>query len=279
MPNPIADPFVEGLDTDAQSGFVRMEGGPGGALTITINRPERRNALNGEVIGALRQALDTVDGADGVRVLFIRGAGGTFSSGGDLEWLKSVEGHTEADNRDDAMQMAGLLKHVHDLSVLTVALIEGAAVGGGAGLVAACDMAIAAKDARFAFPEVKLGLIPATITPFVIAAIGSRRARGLMALGRTFGAEAARDYGLVDEVVDDADGLENARDAIAREVMACAPGAIAEMKRLVAHVTDRPIDHGLLADAAGRAARAIASPEGQEGLSAFLARHKPSWAI
>ena len=277
MPNPIADPLVEGVDTDSQSRLVLIEATADGVATVTINRANRRNAFNAEVIAALKEAFETLEGADGVRAIFLRGAGGTFSAGADLEWMRDAADHSEADNREDAMDMARMLKHLHDLPMLTVALVEGSAFGGGAGLAAACDMAIATADARFCFSEVKLGLVAATISPYVVAAIGSRRARGLFALGNVFGADEAERYGLVDSVVADEAALLAARDAIASEAHACAPGAVGESKRLVAHVAGRAIDHGLLTDTAHWIARIRVSPEGQEGVRAFLARRRPSW--
>jgi methylglutaconyl-CoA hydratase len=162
MVNPIADPFVEVPDTDTQSDLVRIDATPEGAVTVSIDRAEKNNAFNAEVIAALREAFETLHAADGVRVVFVRGEGGNFSAGADLQWMRAAGELTEGDNRDDAMQMAIMLKHLHDLPCLTVALVEGGAFGGGAGLIAACDMAIATSNARFAFSEVKLGLIPAT---------------------------------------------------------------------------------------------------------------------
>ena len=279
MPNPIADPLVEGVDTDSQSTLVRLDVTPGGVATVTINRAERRNAFNAEVISALREAFETLEGADGVRVAFVRGAGGTFSAGADLQWMRDAADYSEEDNRDDAMNMAEMLKHLHDLPMLTVALVEGAAFGGGAGLAAACDMAIATADARFSFSEVKLGLVAATISPYVIAAIGPRRAKSLFAMGRVFGAEAARSFGLVDEVVADSDALHLAAEAIAGEMTACAPGAVAESKRLVNHVAGRDIDHALMASTAHWIARVRVGSEGQEGVRAFLERRKPHWSL
>ena len=277
MSNPIADPFVEVLDTDAQSKLVLIDATSDGAATVTINRAARKNAFNAEVIGALREAFETLEGADGVRVIFVTGAGGTFSAGADLEWMRDAIDHTEADNRDDALQMAIMLKHLHDLPALTVALVEGSAFGGGAGLAAACDLAVATRTARFSFSEVKLGLIAATISPYVVAAIGPRRARGLFATGRLFDADFARDIGLIDEVVADAGGLAAARDRIATDIKACAPGAVGESKRLVDHVAGRPIDHALLEETARWIARARVGEEGQEGVRAFLARRAPGW--
>jgi methylglutaconyl-CoA hydratase len=161
--------------------------------------------------------------------------------------------------------------------MLTVALVEGAAFGGGAGLAAACDMAIATSDVRFAFSEVRLGLVAATISPYVVAAVGPRRARGLFALGRTFGADDAMRFGLVDLVVEGPEGLAAARDAIANDIMACGPEAVSEAKRLVEHVAHRHIDHGVMTDTAHWIARVRVSPEGQEGVRAFLEGRPPGW--
>jgi methylglutaconyl-CoA hydratase len=277
MPNPIADPLVEGVDTDAQSNLVLIEADESGAATLTLNRPERRNAFNAEVIRALSQALETLEGADGVRVVFVTGAGGCFSAGADLEWMRDAVDYTEADNRDDAMAMATMLRRLHDLPALTVALVEGAAFGGGAGLATACDLAVAVAGTRFAFSEVKLGLIAATISPYVVAAIGPRRARSLFATARVFDAAFAQGIGLIDEVVADRDALAAARARIAADILACAPGAVAESKRLVADIAGRELDHALMDDTARRIARVRVSEEGQEGVRAFLERRAPPW--
>lgn len=278
MGNPIADPFVEVSDSDAISPLVRLDAGEGGAVTVWMDRAEKKNAFNAEVIGALDQAFETLHGADGVRVVFLRGAGGVFCAGADLDWMASAADLSEADNRDDAMAMARMLKRLHDLPQLTVALIEGAAFGGGAGLIAACDMAIAERNTRFAFSEVKLGLIAATISPYVVAAIGPRRARALFATAQVFYAEQALAFGLIDEVVDDQTALEAARDRIGADIRACAPGAVTQSKTLVAAVTGQPIDHALMEDTARRIAHARVGDEGREGVAAFLARRRPSWA-
>jgi len=278
MINPIADPVLEIVDTDSQSRLVRLEASAAGVATVLINRADKKNAFDDEVIAALDQAFETLEAADGVRVVFVRGAGGTFSAGADLAWMKRAVEHSEADNREDALNMAKMLKRLHDLPMLTVALVEGAALGGGAGLAAACDMAIAVKDARFAFSEVKLGLVAATISPYVVRAVGARRARALFATGQMFDAAAARDYGLVDDIVEDSAALDEARDALAAEVMACAPGAVGESKRLVDHVAGRAIDHGLMTETAHWIARVRVGPEAQEGVAAFLDHKKPGWA-
>jgi methylglutaconyl-CoA hydratase len=277
MTNPIADPIVEVVDTDASSRTAVIEATADGVATVIINRPSRRNAFDSEVIGALHEAFETLEAADGVRLVFVRGAGGTFSAGADLAWMREAAELSESDNREDAMAMAHMLHRLHALPMLTCALVEGSAFGGGAGLVAACDMAIATRDARFAFSEVKLGLIAATISPYVVAALGPRRARALFATGRAFDAQAAHTFGLVDEVVDDASALETARDRLAAQVVDCAPGAVSESKRLVDHVAGRTIDHGLMSETAHWIARVRVSPEGREGVAAFLDHRRPAW--
>lgn len=277
MPNPIADPFVEGPDTDSQSDLVILEATPAGVATVTINRPAQKNAFNDAVIGALNQVFETLEAADGVRVIFLQGAGGSFSAGADLEWMRGAIERSESDNRDDAMQMAIMLKRLYDLPALTVALVEGAAFGGGAGLAAACDLSVATSTTKFSFSEVKLGLIAATISPYVVAAIGPRKARSLFATGRVFDAAFAREIGLVDEVVDGAAGLEAAKQRISQEIMACGPTAVGDSKHLVAHLIGRHIDHALMEETAKRIAQARVSDEGQEGVRAFLERRKPGW--
>ena len=278
MTNPIADPLVEVPDTDAASKLVHIEATPEGVATVTLNRALRRNAFNAELIAALHEAFETLQGAEGVRVVFLRGAGGTFSAGADLEWMRDAIDRTEADNRDDAYQMARMLKSLWDIPALTVALVEGGAFGGGAGLAAACDMAVATADARFSFSEVRLGIIAATISPYVVAAVGPRQARGLFATGRLFDAAYAEKIGLVTEVVADAVELDAARDRIAADMMACAPGAVAESKRLVDDVAYQPIED-VMDETAKRIARIRISDEGQEGVRAFLEKRKPSWAL
>ena len=277
MTNPIADPLVEVPDTDTMSPLVHLESTPAGAVTVWINRPEKKNAFDAATIAALREAFETLHGAEGVRVVFLRGMGGVFSAGADLAWMADAIEWDEDDNRQDALELAHMLKALHDVPALTVALVEGPAFGGGAGLVAACDHAIATADATFSFSEVKLGLTPATISPYVIAALGPRTTKLLFATGRVFDADAAWSYGLVDEVFDDAAGLEVARDALIEEMVACAPGAIGDAKALVNDFTDQKLDKGLIEETAKRIARRRVSVEGQEGVRAFLARRKPSW--
>jgi methylglutaconyl-CoA hydratase len=278
MTNEMAHPLVEFPDVSATTELVHIKATPSGAVTVIMNRPARRNAFNADLISALEEAFRTLQGAEGVRVVFLRGAGGAFSAGADLDWMREAADRTEADNRADAMELAKMLKALHDLPALTVALVEGGAFGGGGGLVAACDLAIATQGSSFAFSETRLGLIAATISPYVIQAIGPRAARALFATARTFDAAYAQQIGLVSEVVADAAALEAAAHQIARDILACGPAAVAESKRLVDDVYGRVIDHALLELTAHRIAAARVSEEGQEGVRAFLERRRPDWA-
>ncbi|MDP3116626.1 MAG: enoyl-CoA hydratase-related protein [Phenylobacterium sp.] len=278
MTNPIVDPLVEGLDSDATSPLVRLEATVEGVAIVTINRPERRNAFDAALIAALSETFETLHGAEHVRLVFLRGAGGTFSAGADLDWMRAAAGHTEDDNREDAMAMAKMLKLLWDIPALTVALVQGGAYGGGAGLAAACDMAIATADAQFSFAEVKLGLVAATISPYVVAALGPRTARGLFATGRTFDAAHAEKIGLITQVVADDTELDAAIASLSTEMMACGPMAVIESKKIVEHVAYQDIDHGLMEDTAKVIARVRVSDEGQEGVLAFLEKRKPRWS-
>jgi len=276
MTDPITSKYVDVQD-EASDQSVLLEATTEGVAVLLLNRPTRKNAFDARMILALTEAFDTLAGAEGVRILFIRGAGGGFCAGADLDWMRHAAGFTEAENRADALDLAKMLNALHRLPMLTVALVEGPAFGGGAGLVAACDMAVATADAQFAFSEVKLGLTPATISPYVVGAIGARNARRLFALGTRFGAEEALRIGLVDQVVASADALGAVQEVLAGDILACAPGAVADAKRLADDVAGRPVDHALMEETARRIAARRVSPEGREGIAAFFGKRKPAW--
>lgn len=278
MPDPISEKYVDVQD-ELPSSSVLLEATEGGVAVVLLNRPEKRNAFDATTIAALTEAFETLADADHVRIVFLRGTGGAFSAGADLDWMREAADWDESRNRDDAYELARMLKALHDLPQLTVALVDGPAFGGGAGLVAACDLAVATADSKFAFSEVRLGLTPATISPYVVAAIGPRNARVLFATGRVFGADDAQRFGLVQEVVADADHLNIVQEALAAGMIACAPGAVADAKRLVDDVAGRPITHDLMHDTARRIAARRVSAEGQEGVQAFLNKRRPSWAV
>lgn len=275
--NAIAHPLLADPAPDADDNLVRIDSTADGVVFVTINRPDRRNAFDAPTIAALYETFETLQGADNVRVVFIRGSGGTFSAGADLAWMADAARWSESDNRDDAMGLAKMLKALHDVPAMTVAIVEGAAMGGGAGIVAACDMAVAVKGAKFAFSEVKLGLIPGTIAPYVVEAVGARTARALFMTAELFDADAARDFGLIGQVLDSADQIDGFIASFSESMKACAPGAVGDAKRLVNHVAGHRIDHALMEETAKRIARARVSPEGQEGVNAFLEKRKPRW--
>ena len=276
--NSIAQPLVPGAAPDANDDLVQIESTSDGVVFVTINRPQKKNAFDAATIAALHEAFETLHGADHVRAVFLRGAGGTFSAGADLSWMRDAADWSESDNRDDAMGLARMLKALHDVPALTIAIVEGAAMGGGAGMVAACDMAVAVEGAKFAFSEVKLGLIPATIAPYVVEAVGARRARALFLTGNTFDAGYAAHLGLIDMVLPDAAAIDSFVTMLTDSLSGSAPGAMGDAKRLVHHVAGHRLDSGLLEETAKRIARARVSAEGQEGVRAFLDKRKPLWA-
>lgn len=275
--NAISHPLLADAAPDADPSLVQIDSTPEGIVFITINRPEKKNAFDAATIAALHEAFETLHGADHIRAVFLRGAGGTFSAGADLSWMRDAVEWSESDNRDDAMGLARMLKALHDIPALTVALVEGAAMGGGAGLVAACDMAVAVEGSRFAFSEVKLGLIPATIAPYVIEAVGPRKARQLFLTANIFDADYAAHVGLIDMVLPEG-SVDEFISMLTDSLTANAPGAMGEAKRLVHDLAGRHLDHGLMEDTARRIARARISAEGQEGVRAFLDKRPPRWA-
>ena len=246
----------------------------GAVVRVTLNRPDVRNAFNDEVIEELT-AWAQGAGSSGARVAVLSGAGRTFCAGADLGWMSRMVGYTFDENVRDASAMAAMFEALDTLPIPLVARVHGAALGGGAGLAAVCDIVVAAEDAVFGFTEVKLGILPAVISPFVVRRIGVSAARELFLTGARFGADRARQIGLVHTVVA-AGELDSAVDRVVTELMTSGPAAIAGAKQLIADVAGRPP-----ADVAGLTAETIArhrvSAEGQEGMLAFLEKRKPGW--
>lgn len=277
MSNPISDPLVENVIVDDVASVVKLESTPEGVAVLTIDRPAKRNAFDSLVLEGLTEAFETLHGADHVRIVFLKGAGGNFCAGADLQWMAQAADFTEADNKAEALTIASMYKHLAGIPAATVALVEGAAIGAGAGLVAACDYAVAVKDARFSFPAVHLGVTPSVIAPYVVNAIGPRAAQAMFVTGREFDAVEAQRIGLVQEIAEDVQALADIQARLARGALGAAPGAVADVKRLVWDVWGRRIDHGLTEEMAHRLAHSRVSDEGREGLAAFLARRKPKW--
>lgn len=256
---------------------VLLDVSPEGIAVVTLNRPEKRNAFDELMIGGLRETFETLKGADHVRAVFLRGAGESFCAGADVDWMQRAAAYTEEDNETDALSLARMLQHLHALPQLTVALVHGAAMGGGAGLIAACDIGVALKSAKFRFSEVRLGLTPATISPFVIEAIGARWAKALFASAESFDGQFAERIGLVQYAVDTAEQLQAMMEHLSELALAAAPGAVADAKDLVRAVAAHKIDDSLAKETARRIAKRRASAEAKEGLAAFLAKRKPEW--
>lgn len=247
-----------------------------GVARLTMNRPELRNAFNEALIGEICDAMGRLSADINVRVIVLTGAGSAFSAGADLNMMKRVAEFSAAENKDDARRLAHMLSSIYSSTKPTVALVNGPAMGGGVGLTAACDIAIAADTAFFALSEARLGLIPAVISPFVVQAIGARQARRYFLTGERFDAETARRLGLV-HMVAMLEQLEATLDGVINDLLACGPVAQDEAKDLIRAVADRPVTDAVMEETAGRIARLRASKEGKEGVTAFLEKRKPNW--
>ncbi len=261
-----------------QQTLFMQEVGDNGVARLTLTRPEVHNAFNEQLIGEMTQALRGLDSDPRVRVVILAAEGKSFSAGADLNWMKSMAGYSEQENLEDSRQLAGLMRTLNDLSKPTIALVQGSAFGGGVGLVACCDIAIAVESARFALTEVKLGLIPSVISPYVIAAIGQRAARRYFLTAELFSAEQACALGLVDRVVVP-ENLEAAGEELAGLLLKAGPEAQAAAKDLIFAVAGKTVDDDLVEETARRIAKIRVSAEGQEGLSAFFEKRRPSWII
>jgi methylglutaconyl-CoA hydratase len=255
---------------------VRLDADGRGVATLTLDRADRHNAFDEHVIAELTGKLGQIAGNDGVRAVVLRGTGASFCAGADLDWMRRMADFDHAANLADAEALAALLHRLDTLPQPTLACVQGAALGGGAGLVCCCDIAIATADARFAFSEVRLGLIPATISPYAVRAIGVRAARRYFLTGERFVAATALRIGVVSEVVEPA-ALDSAAQRIVQSLLDGGPRAVRAAKRMVREVAGREIDAGLMADTARRIAEIRGSAEGKEGLSAFLGKRPPAW--
>ncbi|MDS4070593.1 MAG: enoyl-CoA hydratase/isomerase family protein [Candidatus Competibacter sp.] len=247
-----------------------------GVATIWMNRPDRHNAFDETLIAELTAACRALDVDESARVVVLAGRGKSFSAGADLNWMKRAAGHAVEQNLDDARKLATMLRALAELRKPTVARVHGAALGGGTGLAAACDICVASTAAVFATSEVRFGLIPATIGPYVLRAIGARQAARYFLTAERIDSRRAWELGLVHELVE-----PEALDARVREIVAAllagGPQAQAAAKDLIGAVAGRPLDDALAEDTARRIARLRATPEAREGLGAFLEKRPPGW--
>ncbi|GIV98569.1 MAG: enoyl-CoA hydratase [Herpetosiphonaceae bacterium] len=248
----------------------------GHVATVTLSRPDVHNAFNPVLIGELHRCFEALAFDESVRIVVLTGDGLSFCAGADLNWMRESLRYTREENLDDAERMAAMFESINSLPKPLIGRINGAAMGGGVGLVACCDIAVAVNNARFGFSEVKLGLIPAVIAQYVVPKIGPSHARALFISGERFGADVAHSIGLIHRVVSP-EALDQEISRVIAELTTSGPGAMAAAKNLV-----RAIMHYSPAEARLYTIEAIAtlrtSPEGQEGLGAFLEKRKPSWS-
>ncbi len=247
-----------------------------GVANITMARPEVHNAFDDQLIGALSAAFCSVAGDETVRVVVLQGAGKSFSAGADLSWMRRMADYSEAENFEDAKKLAHMLDSISSCPKPVIARVHGPAFGGGVGLVAACDIAIGTNNAVFALSEVKLGLIPSVISPYVIRSMGERQASRYMVTGERFHAEEAHRIGLLHQIT----GSDDLDRAINNLITAClnnGPKAMREVKELIPAIASKPVDPELMNDTSKRIARVRASEEGREGISAFLEKRDPNW--
>ena len=244
---------------------------------VTLNRPDMHNALDENVIARLTDTLERVAAHDDVIAVVLSGRGKSFSAGADLNWMKKAAGYTEAQNKADALKLARVLYKLYTLPKVTIACVQGAAMGGGMGLVSCCDIVIAEADAVFALSEVKLGLIPATIAPYVLRAIGERHARRYFQTGERFDGKKAHEIGLIHRLAERPEDVEYLLHATLKDIAANGPQAMAAAKKLCLDYAGMEITHGLIDDSVARIAAARAGDEAKEGLAAFLEKRKATW--
>ncbi len=244
--------------------------------TVTLNRPEKHNAFDDQLIKQMSAAFSDIDADTSIRVMVLASNGKSFSAGADLEWMQRMVTYSYEENLSDARALADMLKTLNTVSKPTIARVQGAAYGGAVGLVSCCDFALASTNASFSLSEVKIGLIPATISPYVIDAIGTRAARRLFISAERFNAEQAQAFNLVTSV-HEPEQLDAAITELCNTLLANSPAAMSAAKQLVRDIGKQSIDDALIEDTSARIARIRTSPEGQEGLSAFLDKRRANW--
>ena len=244
--------------------------------TVTLNRPDVRNAFNETTIAEIKQAFSELGDDAALRAIVLAANGPAFCAGADLNWMKKMAGYTHAENHADALQLAEMLRTIYLCPKPVVAKVQGDCYAGGMGLVAACDIIVAVEEANFCLSEVKLGLIPATISPYVIKAMGENASRRYFLTAERFGAQEALRIGFVHEVVS-AGTLDAKVAEIVKALVNNSPNAVQQAKVLVREVVGQEVNDGLLADTAERIAQIRASDQGREGVASFLEKRKPAW--
>lgn len=248
----------------------------GAVARVTLDRPEVRNAFDDALIAAVTKALRALDADGAVRAVVLAGNGPAFCAGGDLNWMKRMSGYTYEQNLADARGLAGMLKTLDRMSKPTLARVHGPAYAGGIGLVAACDIAVGVPEAKFCLSEAKIGLSPATISPYVVRAMGERMARRYFLSAEVFDGNEAYRIGLI-TAVSASEKLDAEIDKIIEHLTEGGPQAVSKIKDLIRRVSSGPIDDAMIEDTAKRIAEIRATPEGKEGVASFLEKRKPGW--
>ena len=250
-----------------------------GVGIVTLNRPERHNAFDDTMIVELAEVMLSMANDPAVRVVVISSTGKSFCAGADLNWMQRAASYSLEENRNDAGELAEMLRRIADCPKPVIARVQGPAYGGGVGVIAACDMAVATFESKFALTEVKLGLIPAVIGPHVLAAIGERYARRYMLTAEAFSAAEAYRIGLIHELVVDEVALDEAVGEWVEALLKNGPQALTKCKELIRAIAGRPYGQKAIDYTVESIARVRVSPEGQEGLAAFLQKRKPDWVV
>ena len=248
----------------------------GQVATVWLNRPEVRNALDEVLLSEITQAITHLEQDDGVRVIILAGRGSVFCAGADLNWMKRMAAYSAEQNKNDAMGLATMLKTLKEVSKPTIARVHGAAFAGGMGLAAACDVVVAEPAAEFCLSEVRIGLIPSTISPYVIQALGIQAAKRYMLTAERLSAKEAHRLGFVQELCEEG-MIDTSIAQIAKALIDGGPMALAQTKALMKSVVNRPLDDELISQTAGLIAHVRASPEGREGIASFLEKRLPAW--
>jgi len=274
-----APDVAPGLAQPELEAGVRLSFSPSGLAVVTLAKPEKHNCFDELTIDRLSTIFADLANQEGVRALVIRAEGKSFSAGGDLSWMRRQAGQVYDENLADARALANMFKNLDQLPIPTIAMVDGPAYGGGVGLVACCDIALATPNAAFSLSEVKIGLMPATIAPYVMRAIGVRNSRRYFQTGERFDAAEALRIGLISELLPDSVALEHKVDKLVEGIFLNAPGGVARAKSLVAELEFLPIEPETLELTAQAIAKRRATPEAREGLSAFLEKRKPAWQL
>lgn len=260
------------------SGPVSLDLSATGVATVTFNRPHVRNAYDAATVRELARIFEDLGRREDVRIVLVRGAGPHFCAGADFSWMRKAGELSQEDNQADADAIACMFLGLYELPMPTVALVQGACLGGGMGFAAACDLCFATREATFGLTEVKFGLVPSIVGPYVVKAIGERAAARLFLTGAPIDAEEARHLGLVHDLANDAGGLAAIGHGAAEAILRAGPNAVRITKRFARAASSQRIDATFAREAAQHAARLRAEEEAREGMAAFLEKRLPAWS-